>query len=92
MNRFSINIDPIYNSSLLSVQVNDHKDKRTYILDKPSATLNAAQEAAKIFINKIGVRRQLGGNRSSKPLPSVSKAECVGSIPTTPANLKKEKK
>ena len=91
MSRFSVNIDPIYGSSYLSVQINDHLNKKTYIMDKPSASLNAAQKAADQFIKQIGVRRQLGGNRSSTPFPSVSKAECVGSIPTTPANNKRNK-
>jgi hypothetical protein len=88
MEKYSVNIDPIYGTTNYSVQVNDHINKRTHILDKPSTSLNAAQEAAKEYINNIGVRCQVGGNRSSKPFPSVSKAECVGSIPTTPANLK----
>ena len=87
MSRFTINIDPVYDTKYLSIQVNDNLTKKTYILDKPSTSWNSAQKAAHEFIKQIGVRRQLGGNRSSKPLPSVSKAECVGSIPTTPANL-----
>lgn len=84
MTRFSVNIDPISNTTNLSVQVNDHKLKKTHILDKAASSLTSAKAYADQFI--IGVRRQMGDEQSSKLSPSVSKPECVGSIPTTPAN------
>ena len=71
-------------------QISDHALKHTCILDDTYGTineaLNASLELLDLDFNDIGARRQLGGNRSSKPFPSVSKAECVGSIPTAPAN------
>ena len=73
-----------------SVQISDHALKHTGILDDTPESINEALNAAlkllKLDYDDIGARRQLGGNRSSKPFPSVSKAECVGSIPTAPAN------
>ena len=84
MNRYEIHIDPVYDTQRYSVQIDDHILKRTIILDSTYRSTKVAFSRAQRY---IGARRQLGGNRSSKPFPSVSKAECVGSIPTAPAKL-----
>ena len=85
MNRYDIHIDPVYDVQRYSVQIDDHLLKRSIILDQTYKSTKIAYQYAQRY---IGARCQLGGDRSSKPFPSVSKAECVGSIPTTPANLK----
>ena len=84
MNRYEINIDPVYNIKRYSVQIDDHLLKESIILENTYRSTKIAFSHAQ---RHIGARRQLGGNRSSKPFPSVSKAECVGSIPTAPAKL-----
>jgi len=84
MTRYDINIDPVYDVKRYSVQIDDNLLKTSIVLD---TTYRSTKIAFSHALRYIGVRRQLGGNRSSKPLPSVSKAECVGSIPTIPANL-----
>ena len=87
--RLEVIIEQIPNKRF-SVQISDHALEHTCILDDTYESINSALNAAltllKLDYNSIGARRQLGGNRSSKPFPSVSKAECVGSIPTAPAN------
>ena len=87
--RLEVIIEQIPNKRF-SVQISDHALKHTCILDDTYESINEALNAAlkllKLDYDDIGARRQLGGNRSSKPFPSVSKAECVGSIPTAPAN------
>lgn len=87
MNRYDINIDPVYNTKRYSVQIDDHLLKKSIILDNTYQSTKIAFSHAQRY---IGARRQLGGNRSSKPFPSVSKAECVGSIPTAPAKLEEK--
>ena len=88
--RLEVIIEQIPNKRF-SVQISDHALKHTCILDDTHESINEALNAAlkllKLDYDDIGARRQLGGNRSSKPFPSVSKAECVGSIPTAPAKL-----
>ena len=88
MNRYTIHIDPVYNHRRYSIEINDHKVKKTILLDNTYYSRSTAFTHALKYINSIGARCQMGGYRSSKPLPSVSKAECVGSIPTAPANSK----
>lgn len=85
--RFEINIDQIEGTSNYSVEVSDHLTQVTKILDNAYNNTVDANKAAQKYINEIGARRQLGGKQSSKLSPSVSKAECVGSIPTALAKL-----
>ena len=88
--RIEIIIEKNLDTGRFMTQISDHALKHTCILDDTHETikeaLNASLQLLKLDYSDIGARRQLGGNRSSKPFPSVSKAECVGSIPTAPAN------
>ena len=87
--RLEVIIEQISNKRF-SVQISDHALEHTCILDDTynsiDEALNASLKLLKLNYKYIGARRQLGGKRSSKPFPSVSKTECVGSIPTAPAN------
>lgn len=88
MKRFEIHIDPIYGTDNFSVQIDDHCLQQTKILDEYFYDINTADVKAQGYVESIiGLRRQLGDEQSSKLSPSVSKAECVGSIPTRPANI-----
>tara|TARA_Y100000034_G_scaffold43878_1_gene53695 strand:- start:236 stop:526 length:291 start_codon:yes stop_codon:yes gene_type:complete len=90
LNNFTITIDPIYKTDNFSVQIDDHNNQKTIILDDAFHDITIAAKAAQNYVEeRIGARRQLGGKRSSKPLHSVSKTEFVGSIPTAPAKTTK---
>jgi len=86
MKRLEIHIDAIYGTDNFSVQIDDHCLQQTKILDNAYNNIDDANNASQDYIkNKIGLRRQLGDEQSSKLSPSASKTECVGSIPTRPA-------
>ena len=51
MKDFTINIDPIYNSKKVMVQINDHLLKKTHILSDSFLTLDNALKRALEFIN-----------------------------------------
>ena len=51
MKDFTINIDPIYNSKKVMVQINDLKQEKTHILSNSFLTLDSALKEALEFIN-----------------------------------------
>ena len=51
MKDFTINIDPIYNSRKIMVQINDLKQKKTHILSNSFLTPDSALKGALEWIN-----------------------------------------